>query len=74
MLTVFQFDCATFRHIKHLDMEGTIICRTAHRGVPAGGDKMQLEVDYISREWIIPLKGRTFYVNYTEQAQLLGGR
>ena len=58
--------------IEHLDKEFN--CRTAHRGVPAGGDKMQLEVDYISREWIIPLKGRTFYVNYTEQAQLLGGR
>ena len=55
-------------------MEGTIICRSAHRGVPAGGDEMQLESNLISRDWTILHQGRTFYANYTEQAQLLGER
>jgi len=74
MLKVFQFDCADFRHIKHLDMGGTIICRSARRGVPAGGDNMQLESNLISRDCTILHRGSTFCVNYTEQAQLLGGQ
>ena len=55
-------------------MEGTIICRSAHRGVPAGGDEMQLESNQILREWTIPHKSRTFYADYIEQALLLGER
>ena len=55
-------------------MEGTIICRNARRGVPAGGDNMQLELNLISRDWTILHKSRTFYADYSEQVQLLGGR
>jgi hypothetical protein len=64
MRAVFWFDCAPVRRIGRIDI--AIICRTAQRGVPAGGEKMQLEANQISRDWTILHKGRTFYVNYTD--------